>query len=415
MNNPVCYLLVMSLARLLRSFKIFRGDVYMFLFKSLVNAFYSCLMVAFIIWVGCLQGGETTVAKSLKPFVDSKVLAGAVTLVADKEKVLSFETVGYSNVGNKVPMSEDNLFWIASMSKPITGCAMMILVDEGKVSLDDPVEKYLPEFKGQMVVASRDANQVVLKKPNHPITIRNILNHTSGLPFKSPIENPTLDLHPLATRVQTYAMMPLDFEPDTKYLYSNCGINTAGRIIEVVSGKPYEEFMKSRIFDPLGMKDTFSVPNAGQISRIAKSYKGNRDKSDIEETQISSLKYPLDDASRQPMPAGGFFSTARDVGQFARMVLNGGTLDGKKILSEKAVKVMTSKQTGESITTGYGVGFATNGKTAGHGGAYSTNMTIDFEKGLVFVFMVQNAGWRTDEGKKILPAFMENASKFTGK
>jgi CubicO group peptidase (beta-lactamase class C family) len=163
------------------------------------------------------------------------------------------------------------------------------------------------------------------------------------------------------------------------------------------------------------MKDTFSVPNAAQVSRIAKSYKGNRDKSDIEETLISSLRYPLEDSTRQPMPAGGFFSSARDVGQFARMVLNGGTLDGKKILSEKAVKAMTSKQTGESIATGYGVGFSTNGKTAGHGGAYSTNMTIDFEKGLVFVFMVQNAGWRNDEGKKILPAFMETASKSFGK
>lgn len=387
----------------------------MFLSRHMVHAFNCSLMLAFIIWVGCLQGAEALVAKSLKPFVDSKVLAGAVTLVANKEKVLSIETVGYSNVASKTAMSEDTLFWIASMSKPITGCAMMILVDEGKVSLDDPVEKYLPEFKGQMVVEKKDASQVVLKKPAHPITIRNILNHTSGMPFKTLIENPTLDLHPLATRVQSYAMVPLDFEPDTKYQYSNCGINTAGRIIEVVSGKPYEEFMKTRIFDPLGMKDTFSVPNAAQVSRIAKSYKGNRDKSDIEETLISSLRYPLDDSTRQPMPAGGFFSSARDVGQFARMVLNGGTLDGKKILSEKAVKAMTSKQTGESIATGYGVGFSTNGKTAGHGGAYSTNMTIDFEKGLVFVFMVQNAGWRNEEGKKILPAFMETASKSFGK
>jgi len=387
----------------------------MFLFRPIIAMVNVSLLLTFVVFATCLNGAESIVAKSLQPFVDSKVLAGAVTLVADKEKVLSVETVGYSDISQKAPMKEENLFWIASMSKPITGCAMMILVDEGKVSLDDPVEKFLPEFKGQMVVASKDSNQVVLKKPAHPITIKNILNHTSGLPFKSPIESPTLDLYPLATRVQSYAMMPLDFEPDTKYQYSNCGINTAGRIIEVVTGKPYEEFVKSRIFDPLGMKDTVSVPNAAQIHRIAKSYKGNRDKSDIEETQIVHLKYPLDDVSRQPMPAGGFFSTARDVGQFARMVLNGGSLDGKKILSEKAVKTMTSKQTGDSIATGYGVGFSTNGKTCGHGGAYSTNVTIDFEKGLVLVFMVQNAGWRNDDGKRILPSFMNSAAKSFGK
>jgi CubicO group peptidase (beta-lactamase class C family) len=387
----------------------------MFFLRPIIASINVSLFLTFAVWATGLNGAENLVSKSLQPFVDSKVLAGAVTLVADKEKVLSVETVGYSDIGQNVPMKEENLFWIASMSKPITGCAMMILVDEGKVSLDDPVEKFLPEFKGQMVVASKDPNQVVLKKPSHPITIKNVLNHTSGLPFKSPIENPTLDLYPLATRVQSYAMMPLDFEPDTKYQYSNCGINTAGRIIEIVSGKPYEEFVKSRIFDPLGMKDTVSVPNAAQIRRIAKSYKGNRDKSDIEETQIAQLKYPLDDVSRQPMPAGGFFSSARDVGQFARMVLNGGSLDGKRILSEKAVKTMTSKQTGNSIATGYGVGFSTNGKTCGHGGAYSTNMTIDFEKGLVLVFMVQNAGWRNDDGKKVLPAFMNGAYKSLGK
>ena len=143
-----------------------------------------------------------SIAGSLQPFVDNHVLAGAVTLVANRDKVLEVSTVGYADVAAKKEMSPDSLFWIASMSKPITTAALMILVDEGKVKVDDPVEKYLPEFKGQMVIAEKDDNHVLLRKPKHPILIRNILSHTSGLSPHSPIEVPTLDLFPLETRVR---------------------------------------------------------------------------------------------------------------------------------------------------------------------------------------------------------------------
>ena len=139
----------------------------------------------------CLAKG---VASSLQPFIDNHVLAGAVMLVASKDKVLSLEAVGYADIAAKKPMQTDNLFWIASMTKPITATALMMLVDEGKVSVDDPVEKYLPEFKGQMLAVEQEQGKAVLKKPAHPITVRNLLTHTSGLPFKSPVEEPTLDL-----------------------------------------------------------------------------------------------------------------------------------------------------------------------------------------------------------------------------
>src|SRR5262245_22162734 len=153
-------------------------------------------------------------------------------------------------------MKTDNVFWIASMSKPITAVGLMMLVDEGKVKLDDPVEKYLPEFKDQWLAAEQDKDHVLLKKPKHPITVRNILSHTSGMPFKSAMEEPTLDGLALRDAVRSYVLTPLQTEPDTKYQYSNAGINTAGRIIEVVGGMPYEDFMQKRLFDPLGMKDT---------------------------------------------------------------------------------------------------------------------------------------------------------------
>jgi CubicO group peptidase (beta-lactamase class C family) len=346
----------------------------------------------------------------LQPFVDHHVLAGAVILVASKDKVLDLGAVGYADIAAKKPMRTDDLFWIASQSKPITATALMMLVDEGKVCVDDPVEKYLPEFKGQMVVAEQDQNHVLLKRPKHPITVKNVLSHTSGLRAISPVERPTLDLLPLRAAVKSYAMLPLLFEPDSKYQYSNAGINTAGRIIEVVSGMPYEEFLDKRLFGPLGMKDTTFWPNAEQLKRLAKSYKPSADKKGLEETTISQLKYPLDDRGRQPMPAGGLFSTALDQSIFYRMIAQGGVFAGRRYLSERAVKTMTSKQTG-ALPTPYGFGFSTGGGQIGHGGAYSTNSTYDTEHQLITIFLVQHAGWRSDEGKKILPAFQQAAIK----
>ncbi|HPA17777.1 MAG TPA: serine hydrolase domain-containing protein [Verrucomicrobiae bacterium] len=354
------------------------------------------------------------IASVLRPFVDRHILAGAVTLVADKDKVLDVTTIGYADVGTKKPMGADDLFWIASMSKPITAAALMILVDQGKVSVDDPVEKYLPEFRGQMVSEKGGANQKPTSgtphAPRHPILVRNLLSHTSGLAFKSPMEQPTLDQGTLAIRVKSYAKLNLEFEPDTKYQYSNAGINTAGRVIEVVTGMCYEDFLQGRLFDPLGMKDTTFWPTEAQIARIAKSYKANKDKTDIEETNVAQLRYPLNDrANRFPMPAGGLFSTAVDCAKFCQMLLNGGVLDGKRILSEEAVKQMTSKQTAPEVSNAYGFGFATGGGTFGHGGAYSTNMTVDPKKGLITIFMVQNAGWRSDDGKKVEGQFRDAA------
>ncbi len=339
------------------------------------------------------------VAAALQPFVDSHSLAGAVTLVADRDRVLDVEAVGYADVAARKPMHADALFWIASQSKPITATAFMMLVDEGKVRLDDPVERYLPEFKGQWLAAERDADHELLRRPRHPITVREILSHTSGMPFKSALEEPTLDLLPLRVAVRGYAMTPLLFEPGMRWQYANAGINTAGRIIEVVSGMPYEDFLDRRLFGPLGMKDTTFWPNEEQLTRLAKSYKPNAKETGLEEIPITQLHYPLNDRKRQPMPAGGLFSTAADLGRFCRMVLNGGTFEGKRYLSEAAVKEMTSKQTGEALKEGYGLGWSTGGGTFGHGGAYATNMTIDPKRGLVLVWMVQHAGFPKDGGK----------------
>jgi CubicO group peptidase (beta-lactamase class C family) len=338
------------------------------------------------------------IAEALKPFVDRNTLAGAVTLVADKDKVLSLEAVGLADVAAKKPMRPDALFWIASQSKPITAAALMMLVDEGKVKLDDPVAKYLPEFKDQWLVVEQGKDHLLLKKPKRPVTVRHLLSHTSGMPFRSALEQPTLDRLALRDAVRSYAMTPLQFEPGSKYQYSNAGINTAGRILEVVSGMPYETFLEKRLFGPLGMKDTTFWPDEKQLARLAKSYKPNADRTGLEETTVTQLTYPLNDRKRQPMPAGGLFSTASDVGRFCQMVLNGGAFEGKRYLSEAAVKEMTSKQTG-ALKQGYGLGWSTGGGTFGHGGAYATSMTIDAKRGLITVFLVQHAGFPADGGK----------------
>ncbi len=250
------------------------------------------------------------IAYALYPFVERHALAGAVTLVADKEKLLSLEAIGFADVAASRPMRPDSLFWIASQSKPITATALMMLVDEGKVRLDDPVEKYLPEFKGQWLAVEQDHDHMLLRRPEHPVTVRHILSHTSGMPFKSAMEEPTLDLLPLRDAVRSYAMTPLQFEPGSKYQYSNAGINTAGRIIEVVSGIPYEEFLQKRLFEPLGMKDTTFWPDAGQLARLAKSYKPNADevrprRDNRDSTQVSARRpQTAANARRRPVLDG---------------------------------------------------------------------------------------------------------------
>jgi len=333
-------------------------------------------------------------------------------LVATKDKVISLDTVGYADIAAKKKMEPNAMFWIASMTKPMTATALMMLVDEGKVNVDDPVEKYLPEFKGQMVDAGKDGDHPVSKKPGHPILVRNILSHTSGLPPKSPKEKPTRDMLTLRDAAQSYAACRLQFDPGSSYKYCNAGINTAGRIIEVVSGMPYEQFMSERLFKPLGMTDTTFVPSEEQVQRLAKVYKANAEKTDLEETTINQLFYPLTDPRRQPMPAGGLFSTASDVVKFAQMILNNGVYEGKRYVSEAAVKQMSAKQTGDANKANYGFGWQLQPDSFGHNGAYRTNMTIDPQNGFVTVFMAHRAdGWPDPDGPNLIQGIRSTALK----
>ena len=266
-----------------------------------------------------------------------------------------------------------------------------------------------------MVIVEKDKDHVLLRKPARPVTIRDVLCHMSGMPFKSDAEVPTLDGLSLAAAVRTYAMTPLDNEPGTKYRYSNAGINTAARIIEVVAGVTYEDFMQERLFTPLGMKDTTFWPNEEQAARVATSYRPDAHKKNLSPFPISQLIYPLTDRNKRfPMPAGGLFSTANDIAIFCRMLLNGGQLDGKRYLSEASLAEVSKRQTPTTVKESYGLGFSVGPDSFGHGGAQATNMEIRPAKGLVIVWMVQHGGF-PGEGGKAQGAFKNWAIERYGK
>jgi len=366
------------------------------------------------------------VRSRMQAFVDKQDIAGAVTVIGRQEGVLSLEAIGYLDVEKKRPMPRDALFRIASMTKPITALGIMILAEEGKLSVDDPVQKHLPEFKGQMLVAARTADTITLKKPSRPITLRDLLTHTSGLPGGMPPGLSDLYVkrnHTLAEAVMAFSQRPLDFEPGTKWAYCNAGIDTLGRVIEVVSGQRYEDFLKQRIFEPLGMKDTTFYPTAEQRERVAVLY-GQKD-GKLVAAPNSLIGLPPN--AKYPIPAGGLYSTGADLAKLYRMMLGKGALGKTRILSEKGVAEMTKVQTGELAAgftpgMGFGLGWGVvrkpQGVTAtlspgsyGHGGAFGTQGWIDPHKDLFVVLLIQRVGLKNGDASPMRQALQEAAAQ----
>src|ERR1051326_8869157 len=210
-----------------------------------------------------------TLAPAMQRLVAEQVISGAVTLVETREGKTVVNCSGYADMANRKTMLPSTLFWIASMTKPITAVAVLMLQDEGKLNVEDAVEKYLPEFKKQWLIKQASNEQQVLVPAPRPITIRDLLTHTWGM---GDVPAPRTDCS-LAELVMAYAQQPLRFRPGSKWEYCNPGINTLGRIVEVVSGKPFAVFLEERIFRPLGMSQTTFWLNASQAKRLAKSYK----------------------------------------------------------------------------------------------------------------------------------------------
>jgi CubicO group peptidase (beta-lactamase class C family) len=364
------------------------------------------------------------VRAAMQRFVGEGQTAGAVTLIGGAEGAPEIQAVGRADVEKDLPMSTGTIFRVASMTKPITALAIMMLVDEGKLKVDDRVDKYLPEFAGQKLVAGKDGVNAILKDPSRPITVRDLLTHTSGLPDSMPPGLPAIDPKrnmTLAEAVKFFAKRPLTFEPGSKWSYSNAGMAALGRIVEVVSDRSYDEFLRERLFAPLGMVDTTFYPTPEQMPRVAVTY----DRKDGKLVADDSSRVAPTRDKRYPSPAGGLYSTAPDLAKLYRMLLHRGAVGGRRYLSEAGLAEMTRLQTGEIKTgftdgMGYGLGFgvvrtpsgvteALSPGTFGHGGAWGTQAWIDPKRGEFVVLLIQRNGLGNSDASEIRREFQRAA------
>ena len=350
-----------------------------------------------------------SIANSIQPFVTDRTIAGAVLLVGDITGIRQSAAIGHADIAAHRAMQPDALFWIASNTKQMTAAALMMLVDDALVHLDSPVSRYLPEFRGQMVVVEEDDEHRLLSKPLRAVTVRDLVSHTGGLlPW---FHDGKLNIGSLRERALACALTPLRFEPGTKWEYGNGGFEVAGRIIEVVTGVALDAFFQHRLFDPLGMNDTTFWPTSHQLQRLATPYTPNDDGTELVEAALP-FTAPLSELTGSPSPGGGLFSTATDCFRFCQMIAAGGVFNGQRLLTEVSVRAMTATQTGDLLSApdnnnGYGLGWNTSSRisskpwpqdsgTVHHGGAFGTNMRIELETGVIKVFMISQAGWRPD-------------------
>ena len=334
------------------------------------------------------------VSAAMQPYLDGHKLAGVIAIVADKTGRIHYRNIlGYCDVEAKKPISEDNVFWIASMSKMFAGASIMMLVDEGKVSLDDPVSKFIPQLNKWMVVAEKDEAHVLLRPPVRPVTIRHVLSHTSGLTGSSELQQVSgSDSTPLKARALSSVTGPLQWQPGEKYQYGNQGMNIAARVVEIVSGMPYQEFLQKRFFDPLGMTETTFWPSEAQAARLCGAYGPNKEKNGYVRGGLGFLTRPLSDrARRYPEAGGGLFSTTHDILRYGLMLANDGELDGRRYLSHAAMEELRREQTG-TTKVNYSLGYHLRNGMFGHDGAWGTDLSVDPKSGMVAVFMVQCSG-----------------------
>lgn len=362
---------------------------------------------------------------AMQNVVDQRKLAGIVIALARHGKMTHFRAFGKKDLASGNPMKEDTIFRIFSMSKPITGAAMMILYEEGKWNPEDPVSKYIPEFAHLKVFKGVDKNgNMILEDPIHPPTMRELMTHTAGFTYgftpNDPIDKMYRDQHVLESdtlqdMINKLAKIPLLYQPGTQWVYS-LSVDIQGYIVQKLSGMPLADFMRKRIFDPLGMKDTgFYVPKE-KWSRLATLYTGNKNGELIPFTG-PALGLDFSKPPTMPSGGGGLVSTAHDYLRFAQMLLNGGELDGARILAPATVKLMSSNHLHANLMTGqFGIGLQRIRPGFGYGydmavftnpaladnpvgngtflwdGAAGTWFWVDPEYDIVFVGMIQRIG-----------------------
>jgi CubicO group peptidase (beta-lactamase class C family) len=357
---------------------------------------------------------------AMQTMIGKNEIAGAVTIVVAKDRILHLETAGFAEIASQRPMSAETLFWIASMTKPITGVGILMLQDEGKLHVADPVAKYLPEFAKLMTPSGKPAN----------LTITQILTHTSGLGEAGGPDAQRAKT--LSDLVPLWLAAPMQYEPGEKWRYCQSGINAAARIIEVVSGMTFDVFLQKRLFEPLEMTDTTFYPTTEQRARLVTAYAKNKDTGQLEPVAPRAEFGPRD---RPPQGNGGLYSTAGDYARFCQMLLNGGSLNGRRYLTPAAMKFLTTPQTGDLPTgffqndtygnrgANYGWGLGTcilrtphdgvpamlSAGSYGHGGAWGTQAWIDPVKGVAFVLMVQRSNFPNSDASDVRREFQQAA------
>jgi CubicO group peptidase (beta-lactamase class C family) len=360
------------------------------------------------------QSRLDAIAADLQARVDAGKLSGVVAMVAKNGKVQMNQAFGYQNVEDKVPMTTDSIFRIFSMTKPVTGTALMILHDEGKFQLSDPVEKYIPELANLQVFTEENADgSMATEAADHPMTIRELVSHTGGLMYVPPLSSgPVASAYikagilgrdtTLAQQIPKLGDIPLGYQPGTQWVYS-ISVDVQGYLVEVLSGQPFDVFLKERIFDPLGMVDTSFYVTSDKASRLARQYMPAKEGGLTRTDTGAFLQKPAFFSG-----GGGLTSTASDYMKFAQMHLNGGILNGTRILSEDAVQIMRSNQLPANLSgianiypgNVFGVDFAIVDDSAKFNGAPKGThwwwgiagswFWIDPVENVVFVGMIQN-------------------------
>jgi CubicO group peptidase (beta-lactamase class C family) len=370
--------------------------------------------------------------------IDDKRIAGAVTLVMRRGHVAWFKAQGTMDREANKAMRPDAMFRICSMTKPITSTAVMMLYEEGAFLLDDPISKYLPEFKHPKVLVKPTTGEPYSVPATKEITIRDLLRHTSGLTYNwntdlgamyhdANVASGVLQYDgTIADSVKRLAALPLLFNPGDRWEYS-LSVDVLGRLVEVVSGKPFDEFLRTRIFDPLGMKDTYFYPPDNKLDRLATAYTYYEDKGlnrfpdtpIVEGTMVYSADYPYHGPKKLFSGGAGLVSTAADYARFSQMMLDGGKAGTVRLLSRKSVELMTNDQLGKispDQNFGFGLGFGIDGVRAPlrelgspgeyqWGGFFYTGFVIDPKEQMIVIFMAQlhpTGGLRLDEKVRVL-------------
>ena len=372
--------------------------------KIFLLLFASCIMVLTVDAQSQVRDSKTSYAKeALQPYVDKGELAGAIS-VFYKNGVQETSCVGYADVSQKRAIDLDNVFMQCSQTKGFCGVTIAKLAEEGKLSLDDPVSKYLPEFYELWIQDYEKDGVRVLRKAKNVLTVRMVLNHTGGFPFEASAKRSDVrgggwsGGAPIRQIASVAAASPIMFEPGTKELYSNTGIDIGAALVEVITGMKWEDYLKQEVLDPLGMKSTWFWPTDKQLKTKIELYETKKGAPAKWVEEMAWQQRPYNDSHVFASAGAGLWTTANDQLKFYKMLMNLGVGEnGVRILKEETVKNMLARTTRPDHLGGYSLGLSapkedTEDAWFGHGGAWGTNCIVNWHKKQLKLWVVQHAG-----------------------